>query len=193
MLWGGVWVWLVVVAWLRLDVQFVHLRTRVHVDQLVLGNVCSGGCQVGDGLALHTLEVNMAALALLLLPGHADEGPLDVVVDDLRTATRTLLHLLFIRGVTYQYMVQTTEPVSSQCWSEILHFCSEPQQIHDKTIILPSIPNLIFFSPLSFKTDLATSRFSIYLKNRYSFVLYITAERKLNVVKHTATHYQQLF
>lgn len=44
--------------------------------------------------------------------------------------------------------------------------------------VLPSMPNRIFFSPLSFKTDLATSRFSMYLKKRYSFVLYITAEHK---------------
>lgn len=36
---------------------------------------------------------------------------------------------------------------------------------------LPSMPSLIFFNPRSFKTDLATSRFSIYLKNLYSFVL----------------------
>lgn len=36
---------------------------------------------------------------------------------------------------------------------------------------LPSMPSLIFFNPRSFKTDLATSLFSIYLKNLYSFVL----------------------
>lgn len=43
---------------------------------------------------------------------------------------------------------------------------------------LPSIPSLIFLSPRSFKTDLATSRFSMYLKKRYSFVLYITKRGK---------------
>lgn len=122
---GGVWVTGIVVVVVAVlgsagglvgeVVQLVHLRARVHVDQLVLGDICSSCSQVSDGLAFDTLEVNMAALALLLLPGHADEGPLDVVVDDLRTATRSLLHLLFIRGVTYQYIVQTTEPVSSQC------------------------------------------------------------------------------
>ena len=108
---GGVGVRLVVVvvavvlaAWglVGEDVQLVHLGSRVHDHQLVLGNVCGCRRQVGDGLALHTLEVHVAALALLLLPGHPDEGPLDVVVDDLWATPRALLHLLFVGGVTWE-------------------------------------------------------------------------------------------
>ena len=39
---------------------------------------------------------------------------------------------------------------------------------------LPSMPSLIFLILLSFKTSLATSRFSKYLKNRYKAVEYTT-------------------
>lgn len=42
---------------------------------------------------------------------------------------------------------------------------------YDDCKALPSMPNRIFLSPLSFKTDLATSLFSMYLKNLYNFVL----------------------
>ncbi len=37
--------------------------------------------QVGDGLGPDALEVHVPRLGLLLLPGHPDEGPLDVIVD----------------------------------------------------------------------------------------------------------------
>lgn len=45
------------------------------------------------------------------------------------------------------------------------------KKIENNENVLPSIPNLIFLRPLSFKTDLATSLFSMYLKNLYNFVL----------------------
>lgn len=89
-------------AWLRRSVQLVYLRPRgLHDHQLVLGNVCGCRGQVSGRLGLDALEVHVAALPLLLLPGHADERTLDVVVDDLRTTSRTPLHLLFISRVAW--------------------------------------------------------------------------------------------
>ena len=41
----------------------------------------------------------MARLGLLLFPGHVDEGPLDIVVDNLGPTARPLLDLLLVRGV----------------------------------------------------------------------------------------------
>ena len=38
--------------------------------------------EIGDGLALDALEVDVSTFGLLLLPGHVEEGTLDVVVDD---------------------------------------------------------------------------------------------------------------
>lgn len=84
------------------DVQFVHLGAGVHHHQLVLGNVRRRRRQVRDGLGLDALEVHVAAFALLLLPGHADEGPLHVVVDDLRPPAGPPLHLLLVGGVTWR-------------------------------------------------------------------------------------------
>lgn len=89
------------------DVQFVHLGARVHHHQLVLGNVGRRCRQVGDGLGLDALEVHVAAFALLLFPGHADEGPLDVVVDDLWTTSRAFFDLFFISGITCQHTVSS--------------------------------------------------------------------------------------
>ncbi len=43
----------------------------------------------------------MAALPFLLLPGHADERALDVVVDDLRATSRSPLHFLFVGWVAF--------------------------------------------------------------------------------------------
>ena len=43
----------------------------------------------------------MSALGLLLLPGHVDEGPLDVVVDDLGSAAGPRAHLLLVSGVAF--------------------------------------------------------------------------------------------
>lgn len=54
------------------DVELVHLWRGVHDHQLVLWEVGRSRHQVGDGLALHTLEVHVAALPFLLLPGHPD-------------------------------------------------------------------------------------------------------------------------
>lgn len=51
-------------------------------------------------------------------------------------------------------------------------------RLHKRRKHLPSIPSRIFFSPLSFSTDLATSLFSMYLKKRYSLVLQMTVEEK---------------
>lgn len=45
------------------------------------------------------LKVDVSALGLLLLPGHVDEGPLDVVVDDLSAAARPFADLLLVGGV----------------------------------------------------------------------------------------------
>lgn len=88
---------------LRQSVQLVHLRPRrLHDHKLVLGNVRGGRGQVGDGLGLDALEVHVAALPFLLLPGHADERSLDVVVDDLGATSRTPLHLLFIGWVAWR-------------------------------------------------------------------------------------------
>ena len=42
------------------------------------------------------LEVDVSALGLLLLPGHVDERPLHVVVDDLRAAAGSGAHLLLV-------------------------------------------------------------------------------------------------
>lgn len=84
------------------NVQFIHLWSGVHHHKLVLGNVCRGRCQVRDGLAFHALEVHVSTLAFLLFPGHADEGSLDVVVDDFRSTTGTLFHLLFVCWITYK-------------------------------------------------------------------------------------------
>lgn len=42
----------------------------------------------------------MAAFALLLFPGHADEGSLDVVIYNLGASSWSFLHFLFIRRVT---------------------------------------------------------------------------------------------
>lgn len=44
----------------------------------------------------------MAAFTLLFFPGHADEGPLDVVVNYLWTSTWSLFDLLFICRVACQ-------------------------------------------------------------------------------------------
>jgi len=49
---------------------------------------------------------------------------------------------------------------------------------------IPSMPRRIFFRPRSRRTCLATSRFSMYLKKRYSAVLWITT----NVHPHKCTH-----
>ncbi len=61
-------------------------------------------------------------------------------------------------------------------WISLFNFWKQPSETFSPILLfcLTSMPNRIFFSPLSFKTDLATSRFSMYLKKRYSFVLYIT-------------------
>lgn len=83
------------------DVQLVHLGARVKDHQLVLGDVGCRRRQIGNGFGFDALEVHVAALALFLLPRHADEGPLDVVVDDLRTTSGTLLDLLLVCGVTW--------------------------------------------------------------------------------------------
>lgn len=93
----------VVVSWSRVigqNVQLVHLRAGVQHHQLVLWNISRCCCQVCDGFALHTLEVHVPALTLLLLPGHADEGPLHVVVNDLRPAAWPLLHLFFVSRIS---------------------------------------------------------------------------------------------
>lgn len=82
------------------NVQFVHLRSRVHHHELVLGNVRGGCCQVRDGLALHALEVYVPTLALFLLPGHPDEGSLDVVVNDFGSTAWPLFHLFFVCWIT---------------------------------------------------------------------------------------------
>lgn len=84
----------------RQDVQFVHLRPGMQRHQLVVGHV---GCccrKVADGFAFHALEVDVAALSLLFLPGHADERSLYVVVDDLGPAAGTLLHFLLVGRIT---------------------------------------------------------------------------------------------
>lgn len=87
---------------IRQDVQFIHLGARVHHHQLVLGDVCCCCCQVSDGLGLDALEIHMATFTLFFFPGHADEGPLDVVVNDLWTATWSFFHLLFVCRVAWQ-------------------------------------------------------------------------------------------
>lgn len=84
------------------NVQLVHLRAGVQHHQLVLWNVGRCCCKVCDGFALHALEVHVPALTLLLLPGHADEGPLHVVVDDLGPTARPFLHLFFVSGISYK-------------------------------------------------------------------------------------------
>lgn len=110
--WRCIWIRLVAVVvavviptgWvIRQDVQFIHLGTRVQHHQLVLRDVCCCCRQVGNGLGLNTLEVHMAAFTLLLFPGHADEGPLDVVVNDLWTTSWSFLDFLFICGITCQH------------------------------------------------------------------------------------------
>lgn len=73
----------------------------MHYHKLVLRYVCSGCRQVGGGLGLDALEVHVTAFPFLLLPGHADERALDVVVDDFRTAARTPFHLLLVSGVAW--------------------------------------------------------------------------------------------
>lgn len=88
-LWAGLWA--------QEPIQFIHLwggwgrRSGQPLPHR--------GHQVGDTLAADALEVNMAALSLLLLPGELDERPLDVVVDHLRLPPRTPLHLLLTGGV----------------------------------------------------------------------------------------------
>lgn len=72
----------------------------MHDHQLVLGDV-GGGCrQVGDGLALDALEVHVSAFAFLFFPGHADEGPLDVVIYDLGTPAGSFLYFFFVGGIS---------------------------------------------------------------------------------------------
>lgn len=44
----------------------------------------------------------MAALPFLLLPGHADEGTLHIVVDDLWATSRTPLHFFFVGRVAWK-------------------------------------------------------------------------------------------
>lgn len=44
----------------------------------------------------------MTALPFFLFPGHADEGTLDIVVDDLWATSGTPLHFLFVGRVTWK-------------------------------------------------------------------------------------------
>lgn len=68
--------------------------------QLVVRRVRRRRSQVADRFALHALEVDVAALSLLFLPGHADERSLHVVIDDLGSAAGTLLHFLLVGRIT---------------------------------------------------------------------------------------------
>lgn len=87
---------------IRQDVQFIHLGARVHHHQLVLGDVSCCRRQVGNGLWLNTLEVHMPTFTLFFFPGHADEGPLDVVVNDLWTTSWSFFDFLFICRIAYE-------------------------------------------------------------------------------------------
>jgi hypothetical protein len=107
--------------------------------------------QVGHALGLDALEVDVAALGLLLLPGHVNEGALHVVVDHFGSAPRTLLHLFLVGRIAWKNAETSASPPSS--------------------LLLPSIPKRIFFRPRSLSTCLATSLFSMYLKNLYMAVL----------------------
>ena len=69
-------------------------------------------------------------------------------------------------GMQTYYRLNTNNHLSKTSSSTI------QQQLNRRR---PSIPSLIFLRPLSLRTCLATSLFSMYLKNLYMCVLWITA------------------
>ena len=72
----------------------------MHDYQLVLGNVCGSGGQIGDRFTLHTLKVYMPALSFFLLPRHSNKGSLDIVVNHFRAAPRPFLYFFFVGRIT---------------------------------------------------------------------------------------------
>lgn len=65
--------------------------------------------QIGDRLALHALKVHVSTLGLLLLPGHVNERPLHVVVDDLGLVARADAHLFLVRRVAFDAEAELLE------------------------------------------------------------------------------------
>merc|ERR1719427_729397 len=85
--------------------------------------------QIRDRLALNTLEVNMPGLGFLLLPAHVNEGPLHIVVDNLRSPSRSLLHPLLMSWISFNtqlYFLQAPLPQHRLRLLPVLHIFEKP-------------------------------------------------------------------
>lgn len=72
--------------------------------------------EIGDGLGADALEVDVAALGFLVLPGESHERPLDVRIDHFRLRAWTFADLLLVRRIAWSQTQIVYMRVDQEKW-----------------------------------------------------------------------------